>query len=47
MAAVVAGQFSTLSAVAGIVLLHERLRPHQYVGIALAGIGTTVLALAQ
>jgi drug/metabolite transporter (DMT)-like permease len=47
VAAVVAGQFSTLSAVAGIVLLHERLRPHQYVGIALAGIGTTVLALAQ
>ena len=31
----------------GIVLLHERLRPHQYVGIALAGIGTTLLALAQ
>jgi drug/metabolite transporter (DMT)-like permease len=47
VAAVVAGQFATLSAVAGIVLLHERLRPHQYVGIALAGIGTTVLALAQ
>ena len=47
VAAVVAGQFATLSAVAGIVLLHERLRPHQYLGIALAGIGTTVLALAQ
>ena len=36
VAAVVAGQFSTLSAVAGIVLLRERLRPHQYLGIALA-----------
>jgi drug/metabolite transporter (DMT)-like permease len=47
VAAVVAGQFSTLSAVVGITLLHERLRPHQYVGIALAGIGTTLLALAQ
>jgi drug/metabolite transporter (DMT)-like permease len=47
VAAVVAGQFSTLSAVVGIVLLRERLRPHQYLGIALAGIGTALLALAQ
>jgi drug/metabolite transporter (DMT)-like permease len=47
VAAVIAGQFSTLSAVVGIVLLRERLRPHQYVGIALAGIGTALLALAQ
>ena len=47
VAAVVAGQFSTLSAVVGIVLLRERLRPHQYVGIALAGAGTALLALAQ
>jgi drug/metabolite transporter (DMT)-like permease len=47
VAAVVAGQFATLSAVAGIIFLHERLRPHQYAGIALAGIGTTVLALAH
>jgi drug/metabolite transporter (DMT)-like permease len=47
VAAVVSGQFATLSAVVGIVLLHERLRAHQYIGIALAGIGTTVLALAQ
>lgn len=47
VAAVIAGQFSTLSAVAGIVLLRERLRPHQYVGIALAGFGTALLALAQ
>ena len=31
-------------AVVGIVLLHERLRPHQYVGIALAGIGTALLS---
>jgi uncharacterized membrane protein len=45
VAAVVAGQFSTLSAVVGIVLLRERLQPHQYVGIALAGIGTALLAL--
>jgi drug/metabolite transporter (DMT)-like permease len=47
VAAVVAGQFSTLSAVAGIVFLHERLTRHQYVGIALAGIGTALLALVQ
>jgi uncharacterized membrane protein len=47
VAAVVAGQFSTLSAVAGIVLLRERLRPHQYLGIALAAVGTTLLAFAQ
>jgi drug/metabolite transporter (DMT)-like permease len=47
VAAVVAGQFSTLSAVAGIVLLRERLRPYQYIGIVLAGGGTTLLALAQ
>jgi drug/metabolite transporter (DMT)-like permease len=47
VAAVVAGQFSTLSAVVGIVLLRERLAPHQYIGIALAGAGTTLLALAQ
>jgi drug/metabolite transporter (DMT)-like permease len=47
VAAVVAGQFSTLSAVVGIVLLRERLKRHQYIGIALAGTGTTLLALAQ
>jgi uncharacterized membrane protein len=47
VAAVVAGQFSTLSAVTGIVLLRERLRPHQYLGIALAGAGTALLAFAQ
>ena len=47
VAAVVAGQFSTLSAVAGIVFLHERLKLHQYIGIALAGAGTTLLALVQ
>jgi drug/metabolite transporter (DMT)-like permease len=47
VAAVVAGQFSTLSAVTGIVLLRERLRPHQYIGIALAGAGTTLLAFAS
>jgi drug/metabolite transporter (DMT)-like permease len=47
VAAVVAGQFSTLSAVLGIVLLRERLRPHQYLGIVLAGAGTALLALAQ
>jgi drug/metabolite transporter (DMT)-like permease len=33
--------------VVGIVLLRERLRPHQYVGIALASAGTALLALAQ
>jgi drug/metabolite transporter (DMT)-like permease len=47
VAAVVVTQFSTLSAVVGIVLLRERLRPHQYVGILLAGAGTALLALAQ
>jgi drug/metabolite transporter (DMT)-like permease len=47
VAAVVAGQFATLSAVVGIVLLRERLRPHQYFGIALAGAGTTLLALTH
>jgi drug/metabolite transporter (DMT)-like permease len=47
VAAVVSGQFSTLSAVLGIVLLRERLRPHQYAGIALAGIGTALLAFTQ
>ena len=47
VAAVVAGQFSTLSAIAGIVLLRERLSPHQYIGIALAGAGTTLLAFAH
>ncbi len=47
VAAVVVGQFSTLSAIVGIVLLRERLRPHQYAGIVLAGAGTTLLALAQ
>jgi drug/metabolite transporter (DMT)-like permease len=47
VAAVVAGQFSTLSAVVGIVLLRERLRPHQYAGIVIAGAGTALLALAQ
>ena len=47
VAAVVAGQFSTLSAVVGIVLLRERLRPHQYLGIGLAGAGTALLAFAQ
>ena len=39
VAAVVAGQFSTLSAVVGIVLLRERLRPHQYVGIRAGRLG--------
>ncbi len=47
VAAVVVGQFSTLSAIVGIVFLRERLSPHQYAGIALAGAGTTLLALAQ
>jgi drug/metabolite transporter (DMT)-like permease len=47
VAAVVAGQFSTLSAVAGIAFLRERLKPHQYAGILLAGGGTTLLALVQ
>jgi len=47
VAAVVVTQFSTLSAVVGIVLLRERLSPHQYIGIVLAGAGTTLLALAQ
>jgi drug/metabolite transporter (DMT)-like permease len=47
VAAVVSGQFSTLSAVLGIVLLRERLRPHQYAGIALAGVGTALLAFTQ
>jgi drug/metabolite transporter (DMT)-like permease len=47
VAAVVAGQFSTLSAVVGIVLLRERLTLHQYIGIALAGGGTTLLAFAS
>ena len=47
VAAVVAGQFSTLSAVAGIVLMRERLTPHQYIGIALAGAGTTLLAFVS
>jgi drug/metabolite transporter (DMT)-like permease len=47
VAAVVSGQFSTLSAVVGIVLLRERLRPHQYAGIVIAGAGTALLALAQ
>ena len=47
VAAVVAGQFSTLSAVVGIVFLRERLTPHQYIGIVLAGAGTTLLAFAQ
>jgi drug/metabolite transporter (DMT)-like permease len=47
VAAVVVGQFSTLSAVVGIVLLRERLSPYQYAGIVLAGAGTTLLALAQ
>jgi drug/metabolite transporter (DMT)-like permease len=47
VAAVVVGQFSTLSAVVGIVFLRERLSPHQYAGIFLAGAGTTLLALAQ
>lgn len=47
VAAVVAGQFSTLSAIAGIVLMRERLTPHQYVGIALAGAGTTLLAFVS
>ena len=37
VAAVVAGQFSTLSAVAGIVFLHERLKLHQYIGIGARG----------
>jgi drug/metabolite transporter (DMT)-like permease len=47
VAAVVAGQFSTLSAIAGIVLMRERLTPHQYIGIALAGAGTTLLAFVS
>jgi uncharacterized membrane protein len=47
VAAVVSGQFSTFSAVAGIAFLRERLKPHQYVGILLAGGGTTLLALVQ
>jgi drug/metabolite transporter (DMT)-like permease len=47
VAAVVAGQFSTLSAVAGIIFLRERLKLHQYIGIGLAGAGTTLLALVQ
>jgi drug/metabolite transporter (DMT)-like permease len=47
VAAIVAGQFSTLSALAGIFLLRERLTTHQYIGIVLAGGGTTLLAFAQ
>jgi drug/metabolite transporter (DMT)-like permease len=47
VAAVVSGQFSTLSALLGIFLLRERLRPHQYAGIALAGVGTALLAFTQ
>jgi drug/metabolite transporter (DMT)-like permease len=47
VAAVISGQFSTLSAVVGVVLLRERLKPHQYIGIVLAGAGTTLLAFAS
>jgi drug/metabolite transporter (DMT)-like permease len=46
VAAVCGAQFSTVGAVLAIVLLHERLRRHQVVGIGIAAVGTTLLGLA-
>jgi drug/metabolite transporter (DMT)-like permease len=43
VASVSAAQFSTIGAILGVVLLRDRPRPHQYVGIAAAAIGTAVI----
>jgi drug/metabolite transporter (DMT)-like permease len=44
-ASVAAAQFSTVAVALGVILLHERPKTHQYVGIAAAAIGTTLIGL--
>ncbi|HEX7246586.1 MAG TPA: DMT family transporter [Actinomycetota bacterium] len=45
--AVVSAQFSTVAVVLGTVVLHERLHPHQWIGIAMMIASTTLLAALQ
>jgi drug/metabolite transporter (DMT)-like permease len=45
VAAVTATQFGTFAVILGVALLHERPRPHQWVGIGCTLVGVTVLAV--
>jgi drug/metabolite transporter (DMT)-like permease len=45
VASVLAAQFATVGVIAGVVLLHERLRPRQWVGIAMVLVAVTAIAL--
>lgn len=44
---VIMAQFSTVAVVLAAVLLHERLRQHQWVGVGLVIVATTLLAASQ
>ncbi len=44
---VIMAQFSTVAVVLAALLLHERLRRQQWVGVALVIAGTTLLAALQ
>jgi drug/metabolite transporter (DMT)-like permease len=44
---VIMAQFSTVAVVLAAVLLHERLRRHQWAGVALVIVATTLLAALQ
>ncbi len=46
VAAVVASEYAVVTVVLGVVLLGERLRPHQWVGVAVALGGIALVAAA-
>ena len=46
VASVTGAQFAVISTVLGVILLSERPRRHQWLGIALAAVGTTLLGFA-
>lgn len=46
VAAVVASEYAVVTVVLGVVLLGERLRPHQWAGVAIALAGIAVVAVA-
>jgi drug/metabolite transporter (DMT)-like permease len=47
VAAVVASEYAVVTVVLGVVLLGERLRPHQWAGVAVALAGIAVVAAAS
>ena len=46
VAAITSTQFGTFAVILGVVLLHERPRRHQWVGLACTLVGVTLLAVA-